>query len=126
MKLILNEDLFEDAPIPSVELEDPITVEEAEITPDGAPTEGDDTGVSDVLITLIKDEYNTIQSYHSFLATIKALGGYDEMIPVIEHITAEEQKHVGELTTLLEKVSPNTAKQEEGKAEADTEIEEGE
>lgn len=126
MKLILNEDLFEDAPIPSVELENPITVDEEEIAPQAGPEEGADTGVSDVLMNLIKDEYDAIQGYNSFLATIKGIGGYEDMIPVIEHITAEEQKHVGELTTLLEKVSPNTAKQEEGKAEADTEMKEGE
>jgi len=121
-KLVLNEDLFEDNELPAAELEEPIVVstnvsrETNETVP--GPTPGNDSGVADILMNLIKDELEAIQGYNDFLATIADKDEFDHMKETIEHINSEENKHIGELQALLKTISPNVEMISDGQEEA--------
>ena len=101
MKLILNEDLFQDVP--------------------SGPEEGVETTIADMLITAINDEWKTIQYYNSLISALKQ-AGQEEMIPVIEDINNEEHKHVGQLQECLKQISPNTMSIADGETEGSQQI----
>lgn len=109
--MFLNEDIFD------VFYEDEMN---KEVIPQG-PDTGVDTGVADLLLSLINSENDTIKDYNSFIAN---LDSHPEFISVIEDITNEEMKHVGQLQTLLSKISPNVESIESGKEEAEGQLKE--
>ena len=88
---------------------------------DPTPEMGPELGISDILISAINDEWNTISMYNNMIAQIDA-EKYLDMIPVIQDIVAEENVHVGQLQKLLETISSNTQEIEKGELEADEQL----
>lgn len=84
------------------------------------PEPGPNVGVADIIMSSINDEFNTIRNYNSLVATMQNEGKeeYLPMIKVIQDITAEENKHVGQLQEILKQISPNATQIEAGKDEA--------
>lgn len=105
--MFLNEDIFD-------------TINDEENAFEG-PGTGINNGISDLLLSLINEENNTIRDYNNFIVN---LDSHPEFIPVIEDITNEEMKHVGQLQTLLSKISPNVEEIENGKEEAEEQLNE--
>lgn len=89
------------------------------VAPEG-PKMGSDTGVADLIMTAINGEYDTIKEYNSIIATLNYEGKpeYIKMIPILEEINNEEQRHIGQLQELLKIISPSAQSVEEGKVEA--------
>ena len=86
------------------------------------PEPGPDTGLASALISAINDEWTTIDKYNSIISTMR-YEKRDEMIPVIQDIVNEENKHVGQLQKLLETISSNTELIGKGQQEAEKQIE---
>lgn len=107
-----NED-FDD--VVSIQVPDVAVEIEAEDTESKGPAPGIDTGITDLLLSLINDENKTIQEYNSFKASLQ---GHEEFDDVINDIVTEEYNHVGMLQTLLKKISPNSVTIEQGEEEA--------
>lgn len=80
------------------------------------PIPGVDTGIADLLLSLINGENETIQSYNTFIASLE---GHEDFIKVITDIQQEEMNHVGMLQTLLKEVSPNAEVIHQGEVEAE-------
>lgn len=109
----LNENLFDsiqDTTVPDVVTE----IEEKEINPPG-PTIGEDTGLSDLLLSLINDESNAIRQYLMVKAN---LGSHSNFSSVIDDIMGEEMNHIGMIQSLLAEIAPNAALIDQGKEEA--------
>ena len=70
-----------------------------------------------MLIHAINGEWETISEYNDILTVIKNNNQLD-MIPVVEDILSEENKHVGQLQKILETISGNVADISEGEQEA--------
>lgn len=87
-----------------------------------APKTPEDNGIANTLSALIRDEFEAIEGYNSALATIKAIGGYEDIVKVITDIVAEENTHVGQLQKALETVSPNASQIAIGAVEAEEQI----
>ena len=89
--------------------------------PISGPQEGSDTGVADLLIDAINDEWNAIRKYNSLIATLRVElannPNYSSFITIIEDITAEENKHVGQLQEALQTISPNAHQIDKGREE---------
>ena len=85
-----------------------------------------DHGVSSMIISSINDEWNTISTYNSIIATLREFSvensSYQSFIDVVNDIVAEENKHVGQLQEILKKVSPNTSYIEKGEAEGRSQL----
>lgn len=81
------------------------------------PQTANDTGLANMLIHAINGEWETISEYNDILTVIRNNGQFD-MIPVIEDILSEENKHVGQLQKILETISGNVADISEGEQEA--------
>lgn len=90
------------------------------------PKEGADTGVHSELIALINDEWEAIQGYTNVIATLRSLISenkfYESAINVLEEISAEENRHVGQLQELLKNIAPNVKEIERGEKEAESQI----
>lgn len=108
----LNEDFDE---VVAIEVPDVNVEIEAEETKPEGPAPGADTGITDLLLSLINDENSTIQTYNSFKASLEDHADFDD---VINDIVAEEYNHVGMLQTLLRKISPNSVTIDAGEEEA--------
>ena len=140
MKLLLDEDLFDDVKeTPENDLDlnsmmeydddfsaDNIVPEEhLEDAPSG-PKDGVDTGVTDLVISAINDEFEAIQFYNSLIATMRANvtsnPQYDAFIKVVEEINNEENRHVGQLQQILKELSPNAESIADGEAEGKAQI----
>ena len=99
----------------------------AGVTPRG-PEAGESTGIADTLIALINDEWEAIRGYNNFVDMIKGVmenvpvENVDKMLPVIEDIVNEENKHVGQLQELLKLISPNATSIESGAQEGASQI----
>lgn len=93
--------------------------------PEG-PKEGSDTGVADLIISAVHDEWEAIQRYNSMIATLRAEminnPQYEGFISVIEEINNEENKHVGQLQEMLKQISPNANSIAEGEAESASQL----
>lgn len=93
--------------------------------PEG-PKEGSDTGVADLIISAIHDEWTAIQRYNSLIATLRAEVSnnteYEGFISVFEEINNEENKHVGQLQEMLKHISPNANSIAEGEAEGASQL----
>ena len=121
MKRKLDEDLFDD-----IEIQVPIAEPDPTITIDsdmveGGPADGPDTGLAELIIDNINDEWEAIRGYNTLKANV---GSHTEFIPIIEDIAAEENNHVGMLQKMLEQISPNVQNIGGGEVEAADELEE--
>lgn len=85
------------------------------------PEPGVDTGLASALIASINDEWATIDKYNSLMSTM-SYEQRDDMIPVIQDIVNEENRHVGQLQKLLETISTNTELINKGQQEAEKQI----
>lgn len=90
------------------------------------PAQGVDTGVAGELIALINDEWEAIEGYNNAIATLRASASenpfYADAVKVLEEISAEENRHVGQLQEVLKRISPNAADIEKGSTEAKTQL----
>lgn len=77
------------------------------------PRVGSDTGVADMLLDAINDEFETIRKYNSLVATLRAElvnnSIYESFIHVLNDINQEENIHVGQLQEMLKQISPNAS-----------------
>lgn len=93
--------------------------------PEG-PKEGSDTGVADLLITAINDEWEAIRKYNSLIATLRfestSNSIYESFVDVISEISNEENKHVGQLQELLKQISPNVESISDGEVEGASQL----
>lgn len=80
------------------------------------PETSEATGLSNMIITAINDEWKTI-AYYNDLVEILRQQGRDNMIPVIQDIANEENKHVGQLQEMMKQLSPNTVSIADGETE---------
>ena len=80
------------------------------VIPEG-PQPGPNTGIADLLIAAINDEWEAIRFYNSLVASLSYESTnnpqFAQMIEVINDINAEENKHVGQLQEILKSISPN-------------------
>lgn len=90
------------------------------------PAQGSDTGVASELISLINDEWEAIEGYNNAIASLRAVSNmnpfYEDAIKVLEEISAEENRHVGQLQEVLKRISPNAADIDKGKEEAQSQL----
>lgn len=97
-----------------------LKVDNTSVIPEG-PQPGPDSGIADLLITAINDEWEAIRTYNSIIASLKyessANPQFESMITVLEDINAEENKHVGQLQEILKVISPNAHMIREGEKE---------
>lgn len=94
----INEDLFLAPQEPS---------EETPATPEA-------NGVAKLILDAINDESDTIKMYNDLIANTDN----EDIIKIIQDITAEENNHLGMLQKALEIVSPNASNIEDGVEEA--------
>lgn len=86
----------------------------------------EDLGVSQILSSLVQDEWQAIDAYKSAIATLTALGGHEAEIGVLEDIVAEEMAHVGQIEACAAGSAPEASEIESGKAEAEAQMAGGE
>lgn len=90
------------------------------------PAQGSDTGVASELIALINDEWEAIEGYNNAIASLRAVSNmnpfYEDAIKVLEEISAEENRHVGQLQEVLRRISPNAADITKGTEEAKSQL----
>lgn len=97
-------------------------------TVDNGPKSGEPNGIADELIRLINDEWEAIQGYNNAVELIRrnlSMSGditLQRMIPVLDDIRNEENKHVGQLQELLRLISPNVKEISNGEAEGRNQI----
>lgn len=116
--MILNEDLFD---IPAeVVISDDISLTSQSIEPQ-APDSVEDNGLSNLIITEINGEWDTIKNYNQLLISLKQFG-HEEFNDVIQDIIREENKHIGQLQTILEIISPNVSEIDSGEMEAEEQL----
>ena len=112
--MILDEKLFEDL--------DEIS--------DKGPETGESTGIADLIISNIKDEWETNAKYNYTIATVQSLDIPEELknsiVDIIQDINREELNHVGMLQKALALLAPNTEAIENGQEEAQEHIENAE
>ena len=91
-------------------------------TPTG-PSSSEKSGIADSLIHLINDEWEAIRGYNDFAEMAKVVARdtnnavVERMLPIIDDIRNEENKHVGQLQELLKLISPNASSIESGATE---------
>lgn len=120
-RFLLSEDLDELAPVG----QDSET--QADAISDDAMADGlEDIGVAQMLSALIQDEWKTIDSYKSTVATLRDIGGHDAEIKVLEDVIAEEMAHVGQLEACVKGSAPEAHEIESGKEEAEEQMAEAE
>lgn len=113
--LTLNEDWFDDD---NFIVDDTITDEAPEKE---SPKNEVDTGISNLLIDAIKDEFETIKLYNSIIEQIR-IEDRDDIISILQDIVNEENVHVGQLQKALELYSPNADSIEHGSQEAEEQM----
>ena len=88
--------------------------------PEG-PQPGPNSGIADLLIAAINDEWEAIKGYNDLVSAlsyeINNNPAFSQMIAVINDINAEENKHVGQLQEILKTISPNANMIREGEVE---------
>lgn len=133
-RLNLDESLFDDAPVMTsrnvkvtTDFDDDFKYDEHDVEnvlP--GPASGADTGVANELIALINDEWEAIQGYNGAIANLRAMISqnpfYDKAISVLEEISAEENRHVGQLQEILRNISPNAQDIDKGHEEAQDQL----
>lgn len=120
-RFLLSEDLDELAPVgQDSEIQ-------ADAVSDDAMADGlENIGVAQMLSALIQDEWKTIDSYKSTVATLRDIGGHDAEIKVLEDVIAEEMTHVGQLEACVKGSAPEAHEIESGKEEAEEQMAEAE
>lgn len=113
--LTLNEDWFDDD---NFIVDDTITDEAPEKE---SPKNEVDTGISNLLIDAIKDEFETIKLYNSIIEQIR-IEDREDIISILQDIVNEENVHVGQLQKALELYSPNADSIEHGSQEAEEQM----
>lgn len=83
-----------------------------------SPRTEEDMGIATMLNKLIIDEFEAIDGYQSTIASLNAVGGYEEIVKVLEEISNDEYMHVGNLQQVLKLVDPQVDSIESGKEEA--------
>lgn len=111
----LNEDWFDDD---NFIVDDTITDEAPEKE---SPKNEVDTGISNLLIDAIKDEFETIKLYNSIIEQIR-IEDREDIISILQDIVNEENIHVGQLQKALELYSPNADNIEHGSQEAEEQM----
>lgn len=90
-----------------------------EISP--APEVGTESGMSAIINSLIRDEWEAIDGYNSAIVTAKDMG-LDSIAQVLTHIQNEENKHVGELQECLKQITFSAEQISVGEDEASQEL----
>lgn len=78
-------------------------------------------GMASVIGDMIKDEYEAIDGYISAIATAEA-EGFTEAVSILTDIQAEENRHIGQLQTLMKMFDPNSVQIEEGQLEGEEQL----
>lgn len=112
-KYILNEDLFDDI-IPAAEI---ANIEVDEEIPEAPHI--DEMGLSSLIINTINNTWNIINDYNILIANVQ---DKEEMKNIITELVAEENEHIGKLQSLLNEISPNVEKIDDGKVEAEAHL----
>lgn len=127
MKLQLSEGLFDDFEvIDEVEEVIPnVLVKELKVDDEvpATPQVGAETGVANLLIDAINDEWETISKYNDLIANLQS---NPDMVLTIQDIVAEENTHVGQLQKLLLQISPNVYNIQKGEIEAEEQLQQSE
>ena len=84
--------------------------------------QNEDNGLVSIINNLIQDEFNTIQSYKDAIVNF-ANQGKNDLTQVLKDILDEENIHVGQLETLLKSLDSSAENIEQGKQEAEEQIE---
>lgn len=127
-KLSLDESLFDDSAEELMSLSIPQSIYDDEFVGTDLPSSvlegpksGSDAGVTDLLISAINDEWKTVSAYNSIIETLRYESSnnpdYARFIDVINDINAEENKHIGQLQEILQKLSPNAEYIDQGREE---------
>lgn len=111
MRLILNEDLFDDDIVVAIE-------DEVEPTPDVEQDMKD--GLANLINNDLVGELQTISQYRNSIDAAEIVN--PDMVPVIDDIVEEENKHIGQLETLLTMISEPAEEIEAGKLEAEQQL----
>ena len=100
-----------------VDTEDELTIDDIESERVATPEE---QGVATLITNSIADTWQKINDYNSMIATISSSGiiNAEEIITIIKEIVDEENKTIGKLMSILQKVSPSTDNVDVGKEEA--------
>ncbi len=112
---VFNHDINESL----IVIEEPVETTKEE-TPAG-PEMGPEVGLSAMLINAIKEEYDTINTYNDLVVQAE-VEGFSDIASVVRDIANEENIHVGQLQAALETISPNAESVEEGKVEAEKQM----
>lgn len=119
----LNESLFEE----DFEMDDDFSMDDhsAENVPE-PPKTAEEFSIADTLIKLINDEWEAIEGYNNAIAQLRCISTenakYLNAVSVLSEIVAEENRHVGQLQSILKQVSPNTEEIHEGEKEASVQM----
>ena len=90
-----------------------------------APEVGAEAGMSAILNSLIRDEWEAIDGYNSAIIAAKD-SGLDDIAQVLTHIQNEENKHVGELQECLKQITNSAEQIGVGEDEASQELRQSE
>lgn len=86
------------------------------------PSEGLATGISNTISALIQDEWEAIDGYKDAIAMLQTLNETDPLVMILNEVLADEYNHVGALEKALTLVTPEASQIEDGKVEAEEEI----
>lgn len=81
------------------------------------PENIDDEGLTSLLNSLIKDEYDTIDAYNSTILAAKDLGRND-IVDILTTIAHDENTHVGNLLVATKLINPQTQAIDKGEQQA--------
>ena len=81
------------------------------------PAPGTDTGLANLIIDAINDEWEAISGYND-LIEVMSREGHEDMVKVINDIANEENTHVGQLQEILKTISSNVENIDDGASEA--------
>ena len=81
----------------------------------------DQRGFAGVINNLIIDEYDAVNGYNGAIATANAMG-LDTASKLLQDISDEETRHIGELQELMKTVTPQANEIENGSREASEKI----
>ncbi len=76
-----------------------------------------DTAIENLFINSINKKWDSVSDFNALLNTLRS-EQYDEFIPVIEEILADEHNHIGKLQHILETLSTQVEEIEQGQQEA--------
>ena len=111
----INESFEDEHGVESINEEQP----QAEIPAENPQNK--DNGLVSIINNLIQDEFNTIQSYKDAIVNF-ANQDRNDLTQVLKDILDEENIHVGQLETLLKSLDSSAENIEQGKQEAEEQI----